>query len=59
MEIYGADNSKVADIKPEKYSLPAKPNKEVNIYWDTGKADAGEYGSNLKTNYEDKFVEKI
>lgn len=58
MKIYGAENDKVADLKSEKYSIPAKSNKEMNIYWDTEKVDKGEYGSNLKINYEDKFVEK-
>ena len=58
MKIYGADNDKVADIKSERYNIPAKSNKEMNIYWDTEKVDKGEYGSNLKINYEDKFVEK-
>ncbi|MFA7707769.1 MAG: hypothetical protein WCX73_02360 [Candidatus Pacearchaeota archaeon] len=58
MKIYGSENEKVADIKSETYSIPAKSNKEMNIYWDTESLDKGEYGSNLKINYEDKFVEK-
>ncbi|MEI6058570.1 MAG: hypothetical protein WCP89_02255 [archaeon] len=59
MKIYGSDtNEKVADIKSEKYNIPAKSNKELNMYWDTEKVDLGQYGSNLKINYEDKFIEK-
>lgn len=58
MKIYDVQNEKVADIKSEKYAIPSKSNKEMNIYWDTEKIDSGEYGSNLKINYEDKFVEK-
>ncbi len=58
MKIYGSENEKVADIKSETYNIPAKSNKEMNVYWDTESLDKGEYGSNLKINYEDKFIEK-
>jgi len=58
MKIYDSGLSKIADFNSESYEIPALSNKEVLLYWDTGGLEKGDYSSELKLNYNDKFLNK-
>ncbi len=58
LEVYDSQLEKIADLKSPDYNIPAKSNKELVLYWDTEKIQKGQYGSELKIDYNNEFVSK-
>lgn len=58
LRIFDSSMEKVADLKSDNYEVPSKSNKEIVIYWDTEKILKGRYSSELKVNYDKKFLLK-
>jgi hypothetical protein len=58
MEIKDSGAKEIAKLKSEDYEIPPLRNSEMVLYWDTENLEAGEYGSELKIDFDDKFVNK-
>ncbi|MBU3913736.1 MAG: hypothetical protein KKE50_06615 [Nanoarchaeota archaeon] len=58
MRIYDPELTSIADLKSENYELAPLANTEMVTYWDTEKIEKGEYSSELKINFDKKFISK-
>ena len=58
LEVYDTDLEKIADLESTNYGIPALSNKEMIVYWDTEYLEEGIYSSELKINYNNKFISK-
>lgn len=58
IRVYDQELVNIADLKSEDYDIPGLSNKEFIIYWDTEDVGEGQYSSELKVNYDEKFSTK-
>jgi hypothetical protein len=57
-KIYDNELSKVAEMNSESYEILPLANKEMVVYWDTANIQEGHYDSEIKIDYDDKFMTK-
>ena len=58
LKVYDSNLKNLVNLKSENYDIPALSNQEMVVYWDTENLEKGQYGSELKIDYNDKFVSK-
>jgi len=58
LKVYDSQLEEIVDLKSQDYTIPAKSNKEMILYWDTEKIQKGQYSSELKIDYNNEFVSK-
>lgn len=58
LKVYDSQLEEIVDLKSQDYIIPAKSNKEMVLYWDTEKIQKGQYGSELRIDYNQEFVSK-
>jgi hypothetical protein len=57
-KIYDNELNKVAEMSSESYEILPSANKEMIVYWDTANIQEGHYDSEMKIDYDDKFMTK-
>ncbi|MDP2926429.1 MAG: hypothetical protein Q8N99_08685 [Nanoarchaeota archaeon] len=58
LKVYDSNYKTIENLKSEVYSIPSSTTREMYIYWDTEKTKEGRYDSDLKIDYEKKFITK-
>jgi len=58
LKIFDNGFKQIEDLKSELYEIPSSSNKEMIVYWDTEKIGKGTYDSELKIDFNQKFLSK-
>jgi len=58
LKVRDADGEEIVSLDSENYDIPPLTNKEMVLYWDTERLKDGAYNSELKIDFDDKFVSK-